>query len=393
MERIHVHNLGKQYTRRHAVQKSLKATVLSLFRNTVQKEKFWALKDVNFSAKEGETLGIIGPNGAGKSTLLSLIAQTTQPTEGEVQIGGRLSSLLELGAGFHPDLTGRENIYLNGSILGLSKKDINRKFDAIVDFSGIVPFIDSPVKFYSSGMYVRLGFAIAVEVDPDILLMDEIISVGDEEFRKKSLAKVESFKARGKTMLIVSHDLETIKRISDRILYLDSGKVMNLGDPSLVVDEYKNFGIYQKGQITVKDYGTREVIFENIFLKDNKGNVREEFFPGRPLIIEMHYFAQSVIKDPVFGFSLSDSQGKIVLGTNTQLREQLVGTISGRGCVNVKIESLNLQRGVYHLSVACHSPDHKRQYHRKDNFLEFRIALSGEEEGTVYMPVKFERGE
>ena len=337
MNRITIENLGKQYTRSNAVQKSLKATILNTFKNNLKKEKFWALQDINFSVNEGETLGIIGANGAGKSTLLSLIARTTQPTSGSVRINGRLSSLLELGAGFHPDLSGRENIYLNGSILGLKKKDIDKKFDAIVDFAGTRAFLDSPVKFYSSGMYIRLGFAIAVEVDPDILLMDEVLAVGDEEFRKKSLAKVEEFQSRGKTMLIVSHDLETIKKISDRILFLDNGKIINMGDPSNVIDEYKNFGIYKKGNITVKEYGTREIVFEDVFLKDKLGKVRTEFHPGESLIIEMHYQAENLVSNPVFGFSISDSSEKTILGTNTLLRSHPVGDIKGKGIIRINI--------------------------------------------------------
>jgi ABC-type polysaccharide/polyol phosphate transport system ATPase subunit len=392
MDRIIVKDLGKQYTRRHAVQKSLKATVISLLRTRTQKEKFWALRGAEFSVAEGETLGIIGANGAGKSTLLSLIAGTTRPTEGSVAVAGRMSSLLELGAGFHPDLTGRENIYLNGSILGISRRDIDRKFDAIVDFAGIAPFIDSPVKFYSSGMYVRLGFSVAVEVDPDVLLMDEILAVGDEAFRKKSLAKVEEFKARGKTLLIVSHDLETIKKISDRILFLDSGRVITLGDPSRVVDEYKNYGVYKKGDVTVKDYGTREIVFDDVTLRDSRGAARPEFAPGEEMVIEMRYTAAKEIAAPVFGFGIADSAGHAVIGTNTQLKGYPVSPVRGSGVMRVRIRSLNLQRGTYHLSVACHSPDHRTQYHRKDNFLEFRVSAKSDEEGTVFMPVAFEKG-
>ena len=393
MDRIIVKNLGKQYTRQQNVQKSLKSTIINMFRSNTQKEFFWALKDVNFHVNEGETLGIIGANGAGKSTLLSLIAETTKPTEGNVEINGRLSSLLELGAGFHPDLTGRENIYLNGSILGLKKKDIDRKFDTIVDFSGIRKFIDSPVKFYSSGMYVRLGFAVAVEVEPDILLMDEVLAVGDEDFRKKSMAKIEEFKEKKKTILVVSHDLETIKRISDRILLLDSGNVINIGNPSSVVDEYKNFGIYKKGNVVVKEYGTREVVFEDVLLKDSNNNVRESFSPGEEMVIEMHYNAKKYISDPVFGFSLTDSNQATIIGTNSLLCDQTTESISGKGIMRTRISSLNLQRGIYHISVACHSKDHQIQYHRKDNFIEFRIDVANDNEGLVYMPVCFEKGE
>jgi ABC-type polysaccharide/polyol phosphate transport system ATPase subunit len=392
MDRITVKNLAKSYMRSHAVQKSLKATVLNLFKNSMQKEAFWAVSDVSFAAREGETLGIIGANGAGKSTLLRLIAGTTHPTSGSVSISGRISSLLELGAGFHPDLTGRENIYLNGSILGISKKEINKKFDSIVEFSGLSRFIDSPVKFYSSGMYVRLGFAIAVEVDPDILLMDEVLAVGDEEFRKRSLAKVEDFKAKNKTMLIVSHDLETIKKMCDRVLFLDQGKIIGLGEPSKIVDEYRNFGIYKKGNVTVKEYGTREIVFEEVILKDKNGMPRQEFAAGEEMRIEMHCRADKAVEAPVFGFSISDSSQATVLGTNTILRSFRVSRFSGSGTITARIQSLNIQRGLYHLSVACHSQDHSVQYHRKDNFLEFRITPLSEEEGTVHMPVSFSQG-
>ena len=198
----------------------------------------WALKEINFEIKKGEVLGIIGRNGAGKSTLLKILSRTTSPTTGTVKIKGRVASLLEVGTGFHPELSGRDNVFLNGAILGMTKKEIERKFDEIVDFSGVERYIDTPVKRYSSGMYVRLAFAVAAYLEPDILIVDEVLAVGDESFKQKSLEAFMSFRKKGKTILYVSHSLESIKELCDRALLLHKGRIQSIGPPAAVVDAY-----------------------------------------------------------------------------------------------------------------------------------------------------------
>lgn len=206
-------------------------------------ESFWALQNINLKIKKGETVGIIGPNGAGKSTLLKLMAGVTQPTKGKITINGRIAPLIELGAGFHPELTGRENIFLNGIILGLSKKEVTDKFSEIVDFAELWDFIDQPIKHYSSGMYLRLAFSVAVHTKPEVLLIDEILAVGDENFRKKCFKKMEEFKKAGVTIILVSHALDQIKEFCTRAIYLDEHRVIADGEVKEVTEKYKNVGV------------------------------------------------------------------------------------------------------------------------------------------------------
>lgn len=221
---IRIENVSKRFVLRK--DKSLKERIVNFGRSRAHKEDFWALKDVNLTIQAGTTVGLVGANGSGKSTLLKAIGGIIAPTEGEILRRGRLAALLELGAGFHPDLTGRENVYLNAAILGLSHDDVDQYFDSIVEFSEIGNFIDTQVKFYSSGMYVRLAFAIAIHVDPDILLVDEVLAVGDEPFQKKCMAKIAEFQQDGRTIVFVSHAVEMIREICDRVVVLKHGHVV-----------------------------------------------------------------------------------------------------------------------------------------------------------------------
>jgi ABC-type polysaccharide/polyol phosphate transport system ATPase subunit len=204
-----------------------------------ERRDFWAVRDVSFDVQRGEALGIIGPNGAGKSTMLKLLASITAPTEGEIVISGRLAALIEVGSGFHPELTGRENVFLSGAILGMKRREIAAKFDRIVEFAGVAPFIDMPVKWYSSGMYVRLGFSVAAHLDPDVLLVDEVLAVGDALFQQQCLARIGEMRRAGTTSVFISHDLESVERLCDRVLLFDSGRVATCGDPAGVIREYR----------------------------------------------------------------------------------------------------------------------------------------------------------
>jgi ABC-type polysaccharide/polyol phosphate transport system ATPase subunit len=217
---------------------SLREFVPAFFKGRGFTEPFYALRDVSFRIGRGETVGIVGRNGSGKSTMLKLIAGVMAPTTGEVRVYGRVSPLIELGAGFHPDLTGRENIHLNASILGMSSKEIKQQFQAIVDFAELWDFIDTPVKRYSSGMYIRLGFAVAVHSEPEILLVDEVLSVGDTYFQEKCLAKMHDFQARGTTMVLVSHSMETVQRFCERVIFINGGRLIDEGPPAKIIDEY-----------------------------------------------------------------------------------------------------------------------------------------------------------
>ena len=390
MSAIVVENLGKKFYLRHEAQRSLKATMLGLFRGRSVRDEFWALRNLSFSVEKGQTLGVIGANGAGKSTLLGLLAGTMKPSEGSVKINGKVSSLLELGAGFHPDLTGAENIYLNGAILGLSKKEIEEKFDDIVAFAELEDFIDTPVKHYSSGMYVRLGFAVAVEVDPDILLIDEVLAVGDESFRKKCLAKIESFQRQGKTLLIVSHDLETVKKISKQALLLDEGHLLEIGQPRNVVDKYIDLGIHKQDQLETKEWGSREAEITDVRLLDINGTEKQRFKSHESIKVQISYKADQKIESPVFGYSIADNDGKLLFGSNTQLNGIPIEAISGRGSVCLFLDPNPLMRGKFYLSFSLHSEDHLTNYHRKDHWIHFWMESVDEEIGFVRFPVKWE---
>jgi len=224
---VEISDVSKRFVIRK--EKSLKERLVNFGRSNLHKEDFWALRDVNLTIDAGTTVGLVGPNGSGKSTLLKTIGGIIQPTTGDVRLRGRLAALLELGAGFHPDLTGRENVFLNAALLGLSRQQTEKYFDAIVDFSGIEPFIDTQVKFYSSGMYVRLAFAVAVHVDPDVLLVDEVLAVGDEPFQRKCLDRIRAFQHEGRTIILVTHSLETVAEMCDRAVVLERGRVLAVG--------------------------------------------------------------------------------------------------------------------------------------------------------------------
>ena len=384
---IVVENVSKRFRLRTMGERSLKSTMLDLAgMRSGQEQEFWALKDVSFSVRKGETLGIIGSNGAGKSTLLALLTGTKTATEGSIQTSGVVSSLLELGAGFHPDLTGRENVFLCGAVMGLRRKQMEDRFEAIVDFAGIHEFIDHPVKHYSSGMYVRLGFAIAVEVDPDILLIDEVLAVGDASFQRKCIAKMEEFRAKGKTMLIISHDLRTIQSISDRILLLDGGRVVGLGDPEGVVERYESISRQRDAEGLQREWGTGEVKITGAEFFNANGQACDKFEWGKSMEIRISYKACHPIERPVFGFAISDKEGRLIYGNNTQIENIEIPLIEGDGSVRLCIDNLAMATGTYLFSFSVHSTDHKINYHRMDNRFPVAVESDKQFEGMCYMP-------
>ena len=250
MNAIELVDVSKKFKIYHGKNVNFKYAVIDFFKGKKSSnyDEFWALKNINGVIKNGETVGLIGMNGSGKSTLLKLIGKILYPNTGHIKTTGKIATLIELGAGFHPELTGRENIYINASILGFSKREINEKFDEIIAFSELEKFIDNPIKSYSSGMYLRLGFAVAINVNPDILLTDEILAVGDENFQKKCLKKIEEFKKKGKIIVYVSHDLGTVEGICDRVFLLDNGELVSEGKPVGVISEYHKLLIRKNGQ-------------------------------------------------------------------------------------------------------------------------------------------------
>ena len=388
---IEVEHVGKRFRLQHRDTKTLKGSALEWLRlhRRSSPAELWALRAVSFSVRRGETLGIIGANGAGKSTLLALLAGTMAPTEGRIESRGVISSLLELGAGFHPDLTGRENIFLCGAILGLSRRQMRARFDAIVEFAGLSRFIDEPVRHYSSGMYVRLGFAVAVEIDPEILLIDEVLAVGDTDFQRKCIARMAEFRKRQKTMLIISHDLPTIQSISDRIIILDAGRILGDGDPSAMVAQYEASWRRRTSADLRREWGTRDVVITQVDVVNQRDEATDVFGWGDTLVARIRYQAARRIESPVFGFALSDREGRVVSGNNTQIEQFTIPYVEGQGTLTVRLPELRLASGTYLLSFSVHSSDHQVNFHRLDNVVAVAVKADREFDGYCYLRCEF----
>jgi ABC-type polysaccharide/polyol phosphate transport system ATPase subunit len=379
---ITAQQLGKAYRAQGVGVPTLYKTLGRLIERR-KLERFWALKNVSFEIPRGATIGVIGPNGSGKSSLLGLIAGTITPTTGQVRAEGRISSLLELGAGFHPEMSGRENVILNASILGIPREDIRRKMDRIIDFAGLRDFIDMPVKHYSSGMYVRLGFAVAVETDPDILLTDEVLAVGDVAFQNKCMERLHDFKRRGKTMMFVSHALETVQQFCDEAFLILDGELTERGSPKDVIFSYLKGYMLKIGKLSVEEFGTRQIVIEDITLRDAEGRETAEFQSGGALLVDVHYDARERIETPVFGFGIKSADGVHVCGSNTNIEQVAIPAVDGKGTIQIRLDPLPLREGHFFLSLSCHSPDHKTQYHRLEDWLAFTVKDESDRAGLV----------
>lgn len=389
---IEVRDVCKRFRVNRTGVRTLKSAMMDVLRGHRARQAFWALRDVSFTVRAGETLGIIGANGAGKSTLLSILAGTMQPTSGTVRTHGAISSLLELGAGFHPELTGRENVFLWGAIMGLSRRTMRERFDRIVDFAELSAYIDHPVKHYSSGMYVRLGFAVAVECDPEILLVDEVLAVGDASFRRKCLQRMEDFRRRGKTMLIISHDMGTIQAISSRIIFLDGGRILGDGTPEQVVEQYEGHAHGAEQESLRREWGTREAVLTSVTFEGTDGTERHAFRSDEPVCVRIRYAASKRIDNPVFGFGVSDQAGRRLHGSNTQLLGMQIPSIHGDGLLRLLLPRMPFPSGTYLFSFAIHSDDHRVQYHRVDNMYGIRVRAGAEFEGCCDLAGRWEMG-
>jgi len=321
-------------------------------------DHIWALKGVSFEVKRGEVIGIIGPNGAGKTTLLKVLSRITEPTEGWAEIRGRVGSLLEVGTGFHPELTGRENIYLNGAILGMKKAEIERKFDEIVDFSGVEKFIDTPVKRYSSGMYVRLAFAIAAHLEPEILLVDEVLAVGDVAFQKKCLGKMEQVSREGRTVLFVSHNLNAIWSLCPKAIWLDSGRIVECGDSGEVIAAYRRYMLHSSEYISDKDYLKKSddpLRITRFRLEDMEGNKCDSVPSGGPVRIILEYESDSAVggRDVYLGVVVLNQRGQRLFSFSNRFTGQRLSDAATRGQFICTIPSLPLIPGQYDIQLAC----------------------------------------
>jgi ABC-type polysaccharide/polyol phosphate transport system ATPase subunit len=395
----------KKYSHKHKFL-TLKSALVSrsFFTDLKADEKFAALKGVSFKVEEGKTLSIIGENGSGKSTLLKILAGISKPTSGEVITRGRISALIELGAGFHPEISGRENIFINGIILGLTRKKIQERLDDIVKFAELEDFIDNPVKSYSSGMYMRLGFSIAINVDPEILLIDEVLAVGDASFVPKCLDKINEFKRKGKTIIFVSHDLSTVDRISDEVIWLKDGKIEMRGYPRRVSDAYMEYiGKRDEKKAEIqhrqeekesrdnreKRWGSKEIEIDNVRMIDKKGKEKYIYECDEPFSIEFTVKAREPEEDFVFGIGIFNSEGMQCYGTNTFIEEYRSRQISGKGTVKVHIPGLNLVNGTYFLDVAVHKRDgYPFDYHHFQ--YTFKVTSTYKDVGVARIPHQWE---
>jgi ABC-2 type transport system ATP-binding protein len=348
---IEVENISKRFVIRK--DKSIKERLVNATLSRQHREDFWALRDVSLTVHSGTTVGLIGPNGSGKSTLLKAIGGIIQPTSGTVRRRGRLAALLELGAGFHPDLTGRDNVYLNAAILGLSRRQTDHYFDAIVDFSGIEKFIDTPVKFYSSGMYVRLAFAVAVHVDPDVLLVDEVLAVGDEPFQRKCLDRIKSFQREGRTIVLVTHALDQVAEICDRAVVLENGHVIVDGTARDAIRTLRaDFDEQTTNQREAARRPATSARVTSVQPLDGAGRPVREHVPGSDLILRVTVHADEPLHDWVLGIGIDTPTGQQVFGTNTQLLGVPLEPLSGERTIDIQISRLYLGEGDYHLHGA-----------------------------------------
>ncbi|HVH55588.1 MAG TPA: ABC transporter ATP-binding protein [Vicinamibacterales bacterium] len=312
---------------------------------------FWAVRDVSFDVARGEAFGLVGHNGAGKSTILKMLSQITTPTQGEIRLAGRVAALIEVGSGFHPELTGRENVYLSGSILGMRRREIQAKFDRIVEFSGVGQFIDTPVKWYSSGMYVRLGFAVAAHLDPDILLVDEVLAVGDAAFQVQCIERLNELRRAGMTMLFISHDLLSIERLCDRVAIVEKGRLVAHGSPHEIVAAYQQMtatshvAAMADANAPSPDAAAR---VEGVTFHDENASEVLTANTGEPLVARVHYMVQRAVRDAVVEVFYYSRDGRVLhCQQSTAVAGGELTLLPGRGAVEFSMPGLGLQPGVY----------------------------------------------
>jgi ABC-type polysaccharide/polyol phosphate transport system ATPase subunit len=428
IEVLHASKVYRRFSNKRQFA-TLKSALLSrsLIRDLRPDETFPAIQDVTFTVPAGRTLGVIGRNGSGKSTMLKLVAGITKPTSGTVRVNGRISALIELGAGFHPEISGRENVFINGIMLGLTKREIAKRFDEIVEFAELKDFIDAPVKTYSSGMYMRLGFAVAIHVDPDVLLVDEVLAVGDEGFTHKCLDKFAEFKRRGKTILLVTHSLAMVERFCDEALWLDRGRMQGMGDPKRIIGAYiTDVEAAEEEQLAAADakaqessaqvispdepatavlpdhpvetaeapadmfrategrWGSREVEITDVMFSGEDGERGHVFHSGERLDIRIRLRAPLPIDDFVLGIGLFNAEGVCCYGTNTSLEDYRSERIHGDAEAVFTVDSLDLVEGTYKLDVAVHKLDgYPYDYHRL--LYTFRVKSRTKDVG-IYRP-------
>jgi len=393
-------DVSKRFRLYHEKVYSIKERVLRAGRNPY--EDFWALRDVAFEIGEGETVGILGRNGSGKSTLLKCISGILQPTEGKVVVRGQLAALLELGAGFQAELSGRENIYLNASLLGLSTKDIERRFDEIVAFAELEQFIDNQVKYYSSGMYVRLGFAVAVNVDPDILVIDEVLAVGDENFQRKCLDRIKSFQEDGRTILFVTHAPDLVRQICDSAVVLNQGRMVGSGSPGEGVRLFREIMLESSGPLEVTTTGEpedgspeglpgqsyHEVLLTGVDIEHPGSGSRPYVITGEPLTVHVAFEAARAVDDVVFVIEIREDAGGLIFRSDTEILGYHYDAPAGSGRADFTFESIPLLDGTYDLNVGVRGRSGGVIFDWREQKDHFEVMNPGRSTGSIALELR-----
>jgi lipopolysaccharide transport system ATP-binding protein len=350
-------------------------------------KSFLALKDINLSIRRGEVFGLIGHNGAGKTTLLKLVARVMRPTSGRVWVNGRVAPLLELGAGFHPELTGRENIFLNGAILGFSRREMAEKLPHIIDFAELRDFIDAPMRSYSSGMWARLGFAVATDTQPDILIIDEVLAVGDEAFQRKSIERIFQYRDRGATVLLVSHSMSMVESLCHRVAWLDHGRILVVGTAAEVVGQYRERGarlaVEVESPINHRDrrWGNRKIEITAVHMLNDEHHEQITFHTGQSWNVEIEYYAHQPVPSPVFGIGIHRHDGLHITGPNTAQAGLSLPVLQGAGVIRFQVPQLSLLEGLYEVSVAALNHEDTEMFDYHDRLYPFHVVNLGQTPG------------
>lgn len=384
---IHFDSVSKRYRMRSASESPRSGLLKRLRGSSTHKTDFWALRDVSFEVEHGESLGIIGHNGAGKSTVLKLLSNISAPTRGQITIDGRISALLEVGSGFHPELTGRENIFLSGSILGMRRAEITKKLESIVEFAGVRPFIDLPVKRYSSGMYVRLGFSIAAHLDPDILLLDEVLAVGDRAFQEKCKDRIAEMHRQGTTMVFISHDLKAVRSICQRVLLLQRGELMAEGPADDVIRKYTETASFQPHPQTT---AVRKAEITDVVFFDPAGKRSTGFLTGCPVQARVDYRVHLPIRQGAVSLFFYAMDGSMAAQWTTGLDGRGIDMREGAAAVRFSCAELGLQPGVYQIDACIERAGAPETFDWQRGCSSIHVDAGKEIRGNFYMPHDWE---
>ncbi len=387
---ITAQTVGKRYNRYHADRpRTIMETALWGHRRMKPIEQFWALREVSFAVMPGQMLGILGHNGAGKSTLLQVLSGVVHPDEGNVQVRGRMGALLDLGASFHPDLTGRENVFVSAIVAGLTRREVERRFDAIVEFAELHPFINNPVRTYSTGMLMRLAFAVAIHTDPDVLFVDEFLSVGDLAFQAKCLSRIAQLKANGCAVVLISHNVEQIQQLCDQALWLEQGQVRAYGEPNGIANQFADRMAVKNQMQAFRTY-SKQVEIRTVRLWDAQGKPLSMIHSGDAMTIELDYVSHHPCDNVIFSCSISDEAGQIYCNTNTEASSLSISLDPGTGQTRLHLARLDLPGGSYHVNVGIFAAEWSIAYDYQWQAYPFQVHWTPNEQTFLYPPRQWE---